>query len=90
MLLGLAHETALLDETALLLVVARGHADVLETVDGFLELVAEFLHFLHLIRIEPIIPPIAPGISLPPMPIQITGIELIIGPVIILLNNDLL
>ena len=61
----------------------------MEGVDGFLEVVAEFLHFLHLVGIESVVPPITSGVGLAPMSIEITGIKLIIRPVIILLNNNL-
>ena len=60
----------------------------MEGVDGFLEVVAEFLHFLHLVGIESVVSPIASVVGLAPMSIEITGIKLIIRPVIILLQND--
>ncbi len=68
----------------------RGHADVLEGVDWFLKVVAELLHFVHLVGVEPVVPPIPACVSLPPMSIEITGIKLIIRPAIILFKHNLL
>ena len=53
----------------------------MEIVNRFLELVSKLLHFLHLVRVESVVSPIASGVGLSPMSVKVSGIELIVGPV---------